>query len=179
MPKITGADRVDAMLKRMSGTEKVQFLGRALFTAGDEIKAQAQHLITQGSVSGASHQPSAPGSAPHNDTGHLKNSIIVTQPDPLRVLVSANAEYAAIHEFGGTINHPGGTPYYIDSTTGLAVFVSKNSGSRILGANLPVTKPHKITMPERPFMGPAARMKRKRVKELVGKAVSIATKRGS
>jgi phage gpG-like protein len=177
MPKITGAKAAKDRLARMGGKEKVAFVSRALFAAGEEIKAHAQKLITEGSVSGASHVPSRPGTAPHNDTGHLKNSIIVTQPDPLRVRISATAEYAAIHEFGGTINHPGGTPYFIDSATGLAVFVSKNSGSRLLGANLPVTKPHTITMPARPFMGPSARAKKKRVRELVGTAVTIATRK--
>lgn len=178
MPKISGSKGVSDRLAGLSGQKKVEFVGRALFVAGEEIKAHAAHLITEGSVSGASHVPSAPGKAPHNDTGHLKSSIIVTQPGPLRVRITANAEYAAIHEYGGTINHPGGTPYYIDSSTGLAVFVRKESGSRLLGANLPVTKPHTITLPARPFMGPTARAKKKRVRELVGQAVTIATKRG-
>ena len=56
--------------------------------------------------------------------------------------------YARIHEYGGTINHPGGTPYKI--VNGRAVFVSKARG-----AGLPVTKPHDITMPARPYITPA------------------------
>ena len=35
-----------------------------------------------------------------NDTGHLKNHIEVTQPGPLRVLVTSNAKYSAALEFG-------------------------------------------------------------------------------
>lgn len=56
--------------------------------------------------------------------------------------------YARIHEFGGTINHPGGTPYKI--VDGRAVFVSKAEG-----ADLPKTKPHPIKIPARPYIGPA------------------------
>lgn len=59
--------------------------------------------------------------------------------------VAANA---AVHELGATINHPGGTPYMI-GPGGKAVFVSKAAG-----AGLPVTKPHTIVIPPRPFMRP-------------------------
>ncbi len=57
--------------------------------------------------------------------------------------------YARIHEYGGTINHPGGTPYFIGDD-GLAKFVSKAKGG-----DLPVTKPHTITIPARPYIRPA------------------------
>jgi len=59
--------------------------------------------------------------------------------------------YARIHEYGGTIDHPGGTPYFIGDD-GLAKFVSKAKG-----AGLPVTKPHQITIPARPYIAPAIR----------------------
>lgn len=55
--------------------------------------------------------------------------------------------YARIHEFGGTIKHPGGTPYKI--VDGRAVFVSKAEG-----ADLPKTKPHDITIRARPYLRP-------------------------
>ena len=57
------------------------------------------------------------------------------------------AYIAAIQEFGAHIDHPGGTPYKI--VNGRAVFVSKAEG-----AGLPVTKPHPIVIPPRPFMRP-------------------------
>lgn len=57
--------------------------------------------------------------------------------------------YARIHEFGGTINHPGGTPYFIGKD-GKAKFVSKAKGS-----DLPRTKPHPIEIPARPYITPA------------------------
>lgn len=135
MPKITGAKGVSDRLARMGGKEKVEFVGRALFAAGEEIKAHAAHLITEGAVSGKNHVPSRPGEPPNADTGVLHSRIHVEQPGPLRVLVVADAPYAAPLEKGT---------------------------SRVAA---------------RPFMGPAARAKRKRVRELVGTAVTIATRK--
>lgn len=63
--------------------------------------------------------------------------------------VSENLDMAglgAVHEFGATINHPGGTPYFIKED-GLAQFVSKEKG-----ANLPKTKHHQINIPARSFL---------------------------
>lgn len=60
------------------------------------------------------------------------------------------AYVAAIQEFGAHIDHPGGTPYKI-GPDGRAVFVTKADG-----AGLPVTKPHLIVIPPRPFMRPTA-----------------------
>lgn len=57
-----------------------------------------------------------------------------------------NAELGAVHEFGATINHPGGTPYFIKED-GTAQFVSKDKGEK-----LPKTKPHQITIPARSFL---------------------------
>lgn len=134
MPRITGARGVDRRLAAMSGEQKVQFVGKALFVAGDEIRSYAARSITEGSVSGAKHAPSLPGEPPNADTHILDRSIEVHQGAPLKVEVSANAPYASALEFG----------------------TSK--------------------MTERPFMRPAANAKRKRVTELVGKAVSIAVR---
>jgi hypothetical protein len=56
--------------------------------------------------------------------------------------------YARIHELGGTINHPGGTPYQVIGDR--VVWVSKAKG-----AGKKTTKPHDIEMPARPYIGPA------------------------
>lgn len=61
----------------------------------------------------------------------------------------AGVPYAKIHEFGGTINHPGGTAYFVSSELGRAVFVSNASA---MADRLPRTKPHSIPMPERSYM---------------------------
>lgn len=60
----------------------------------------------------------------------------------------AGVPYAKIHEFGGTINHPGGTAYFIKEGAG-AVFVSNASA---LADRLPRTRPHAIPIPERSYM---------------------------
>lgn len=58
--------------------------------------------------------------------------------------------YARIHEYGGTIKHPGGTPYFIGED-GLAKFVSKANAR----PDMPRTKPHNIEIKARPYMRPA------------------------
>lgn len=63
------------------------------------------------------------------------------------------ADLGAVHEFGATINHPGGQPYFINKKTGLAQFVSENSiYGQLLIARKQVTKPHSITIPQRSFL---------------------------
>jgi phage gpG-like protein len=63
----------------------------------------------------------------------------------------SSVKYALIHEYGGTINHPGGTPY-ISGDGGKAIFVKKSySGDR----EVKYTKPHSIKMPARPYFEPA------------------------
>ncbi len=63
------------------------------------------------------------------------------------------ADLGAVHEFGANIKHPGGQPYYINSSTKLAVFVSKNSlFGKYLIEKGQVTKAHKIKIPARSFL---------------------------
>lgn len=57
-------------------------------------------------------------------------------------------KYALIHELGGTINHPGGTPYMIGEG-GRTVFLKKGD-PRAIGR----TKAHDIKMPARPYLKP-------------------------
>lgn len=73
-----------------------------------------------------------------SDTGTLKNSIIAGGRGAIRstsnneVVLGTNIEYAAIHNFGGEIDHPG-----TDNGFGMGIKI----------------KPHIIVMPARPFMG--------------------------
>ncbi|MEG1464784.1 MAG: phage virion morphogenesis protein [Mucinivorans sp.] len=60
----------------------------------------------------------------------------------------AKVPYARIHNQGGVIQHPGGTASRkIDNRF---VWVANN---KIAGQDLPRTKAHKITIPQRQFMG--------------------------
>jgi phage gpG-like protein len=84
-------------------------------------------------------------------SGKLMASIrpILVTIEKIRIRAgSPQVPYAQIHQEGGTINHPGGTPYFFDKKKNKAIFVSKKNG-----ANLPVTRPHKIPMPRRQYMG--------------------------
>ncbi|MGJ0508928.1 MAG: HK97-gp10 family putative phage morphogenesis protein [Methylocystis sp.] len=78
----------------------VRMVGAALFAGGDEIRAEAAHMITEGAVSGKYHVPSLPGHPPLEDTGVLRTHIETTQVAPLRVEVSSNAPYAVALEVG-------------------------------------------------------------------------------
>lgn len=89
-----------ARLKRLSGGSMDREIGKALFEGGDRIRVAAQISLTTGAVSGKFHVPSAPGSAPNQDTGTLGNNIENVQIEPLLVEVSSNASYSSALEFG-------------------------------------------------------------------------------
>jgi len=100
MPRISGREQVAIRLSRLAGEEAIRKVGAALFAGGEEIRAEASHMITEGSVSGKNHVPSAPGEPPNEDTGVLRTHIETAQVAPLKVEVSSNAPYAAALEFG-------------------------------------------------------------------------------
>ena len=62
--------------------------------------------------------------------------------------------YWKIHEFGGTIDHPGGTPYMV--INGEARFVSNATAMKYAarGRQLKRTKAHSVTIKARPYLGP-------------------------
>lgn len=67
--------------------------------------------------------------------------------------------YGLLHEYGGTIPHPGGTPY-IFVGPGRVAFISKAKAQEYeaqTGIKPKETKPHSITMPARPFLRPGLR----------------------
>lgn len=107
-----------------------------------------RHASNKGSGGAASPVGRPPG----NKTGRLSRSIVVVDrslPGRPTFVVGTNVVYARIHEFGGVIQHPGGTPYFFDKEKGRVVFVSKAKGK-----GLPVTRPHAIRMPKRPVWRP-------------------------
>ncbi|MES2289300.1 MAG: HK97 gp10 family phage protein [Pseudomonadota bacterium] len=97
-----GAAEHIARLKRLTSPEATRQIGAALYAGADRIKAKAQYLITEGSVSGKNHVPSNPGEPPNNDTGVLKNNIEAVLKEPLVAEISSNAPYAAPLEFGSS-----------------------------------------------------------------------------
>ena len=175
MVKITGMKGHKARLKKIRGASMVREVGKAIEESASYLQTEAQVSLTTGAVSGKNHKPSAPGTPPNNDSGGLANNIRVKKTGPLEAEVRSEAEYAAIQEFGGTIEHPGGTPYFMRD--GKPVFVS-NQGQGAFH-HLPKTKPHQITLPERPYMRPAAQKTRPEAVRRVMKAVKIVTGGGA
>lgn len=171
MAKLTGGNSYIRKIKG-GGPEIVKRVGAAVFAAAEQVAVDAQISLTTGAVSGAAHKPSAPGSPPNQDTGTLGNSIQTIRMPPLKAQIIADAPYAAIQEYGGVINHPGGTAYFIGNN-GLAVFVPD---SNILSTYLPRTKPHEIVLPARPYMRPALDKNRDEITANITKAVNAAMK---
>ncbi|MFD0848197.1 HK97-gp10 family putative phage morphogenesis protein [Sphingosinicella xenopeptidilytica] len=95
-----GAKAHIARLKKLSGPQMINAVGKALFHGGEIIQVEAQISITAGAVSGKNHVASSPGQPPNNDTGLLAGNIRTTQKAPLLVEVSSSAPYAAPLEFG-------------------------------------------------------------------------------
>lgn len=105
-------------------------------------------------------------------SGTLQRSIKVTASDN-RITVNAdgNIPYAKIHNEGGTINHPGGTPYIafgkkytarkrrgrIASMGESQMVFLKKDGSYPEGVKF--TQPHPIPIPKRQFIGDSPKLR--------------------
>lgn len=101
MAVIKGAKEHAARLRRMR-VETPLLVIQALYAAGQLIEIEAEHSITEGSVTGKFHVPSLPGEPPNADTRLLDTSIetAITSRTPPRVTVTSNAPYSAALEFG-------------------------------------------------------------------------------
>lgn len=77
-------------------------VGPAMHNAGEIVADRAKGSIMEGSASAGRHVPSLPGQPPNNDTKHLHDNIEVVQENPFRVLVSSNAKYSALLEYGSS-----------------------------------------------------------------------------
>lgn len=100
MPRITGRREVSARLNRLSGKEKVELVGQALFAGAELIKAEASRLVTEGAVSGKYHVPSKPGEPPNEDTGQLRSGFETERTAPLRAEFRSTAPHAVPLERG-------------------------------------------------------------------------------
>lgn len=76
----------------------------------------------------------------------------------------SNVQLGILHEFGGTINHPGGTPYIIDDN-GQAKFIPERSAT----PSTKRTKPHKINIPPRSWLRMPLETKKNQIMALMGK----------
>lgn len=102
MVRITGDRKHAERLKRLASAHTSRLVTQGLFAAGKEIELEAERSITEGSVSGKGHVPSAPGSPPNADTRLLDTSIdtVVVGESPPKVHVVSSAPYSAALEFG-------------------------------------------------------------------------------
>ncbi len=81
------------------------------------------------------------------DTGALKQSWFVKSEIVAMGIIAklaTRSKYARIHQYGGTINHPGGTPYIV--TEQGTVFMRKDGN---YPPQVKFTKPHSIKIPKR------------------------------
>uniref|UniRef100_UPI0032169844 phage virion morphogenesis protein n=1 Tax=uncultured Draconibacterium sp. TaxID=1573823 RepID=UPI0032169844 len=87
-------------------------------------------------------------------SGALRRDIRVRRTTKTYAVVGTSLPHANIHNQGGTINHPGGTPFFVNDE-GDTVFVSRvvaNAYEAKTGRRMRRTKPHRINMPQRQFM---------------------------
>lgn len=98
--KLSGGDVHLMRLTKAGGPELARRVSQALYVGGDAVRVEAQTSITEGAVSGKHHVPSKPGEPPNADTHHLSDRIETTQPEPLTVHVTSNADYGGYLERG-------------------------------------------------------------------------------
>jgi phage gpG-like protein len=147
------AEMVAAADRALEAT--AEFVGREV----RKSLKQYQNVIGKTPTGRNVYRSSPPGTPPGWRTGRLARSITTRRAGALRYQIGTNLEYAAIHEFGGTINHPGGTAFMSvgNSRIGAVVFVSNKAAKEMekaTGQKLRRTAPHTISMPKRPFLIP-------------------------
>ena len=85
----------------------------------------------------------------------LFSQIEIRETSQNQISISTNVKknYAVIHQFGGTIHHPGGTPFFIDYAHKLHFF-SKQKAKELeaKGRKVRYTKAHTIIIPPRPYI---------------------------
>jgi phage gpG-like protein len=153
---VTITDNSGAFLARL--TEAVDGSGGGLDAATQFLAGKITESMYLSGAGGVPNDtptklqpPSAPGTPPSVKTGRLANSFTNARVGTLRWAAGTNVEYAKIHEFGGVINHPGGTAYIM---VGGRFQPVRNENAKPW---MKRTKPHAINMPARPFMRPALR----------------------
>lgn len=124
-----------------------------------KIKVQSLSLMLEGYIK----TQKLNGQVLNRITGALSRSIfqkVVASVGSVMgfVFSSGDVKYAAIHEYGGTIQSPGGTAYMMKED-GMAQFVSNAAAT----ADMPRTQPHTIHMPERSYMRSSLRDKQNEI----------------
>lgn len=94
--------KFNQLLDSFAGPRLKKEISAALYVGADDVRARYRRKITDGSISGANHVPSAPGEPPNNDTGFLISSAETVQIDWNHAEVRVRAPYAVALEFGNS-----------------------------------------------------------------------------
>lgn len=100
MAKVKGLGQRTKRMRHIGGERAHKRRMAMLYSLGQRIELTAELSITQGSISGKDHVPSAPGEPPNADTRLLDGSIETTFAGEDTVHVTSNAPYSAALEFG-------------------------------------------------------------------------------
>ncbi len=98
-------------------------------------------------------------------TGRLRRSIRVSRLSFKSFTISTDVPYAPAHNEGLTIDHPGGTAYFFKK--GKIVWVSNKAAKN---KRFKRTKPHKIPIPKRKFIG-RSKLLDDRITKLITKSI--------
>lgn len=165
---------------------------QAASVAAEEFVAQNFRRESFGSKRWKARKKKDSGRRLLTKTGTLRRSLNFSTRGN-RVVISSPVAYANIHNQGGTIQHPGGTPYI---TTGKAsrargararlrnfgtkrVQFLKKDGSYPAGVRF--TEPHPIPIPKRQFIGDSPRLRallRREIQATLRKHIKEEIKKG-
>jgi len=140
-----------AIIRNFKAIGRVSGAGTGLFDGGDQQWTPlARSTIQKYKKLGFDPQPKLYRS------GFMFEHIEVNPSMPSAISITANSPYARIHQLGGVINHPGGTPYVLIKSRKQmnAKFINLATAKKREAKGQPVfyTKPHKITIPARPYI---------------------------
>lgn len=108
-------------------------------------------------------------------SGRLRRSIRVLRRTSDSVSVGSEVPYAAIHNYGGEVQHPG-SPYIV--VAGKAVWLKRETAKarKAAGKYVKTSKPHSIRIPQRQFLGDSHEL-RQRIVKVISKRVEHVLKR--
>jgi phage gpG-like protein len=123
--------------------------GTGIFSGGTQKwEALAQSTIRAYKKKGYELKPTL-----HRSTRGMESTIETRPNNKHSIITTSNSPYAAVHQFGATIMHPGGTPYII-ADIGRALFISNKKARELESRQWEVrrTQPHPIDIPARPWL---------------------------
>lgn len=105
------------------------------------------------------------------EPARIRIGVLASSRSKGKVSLSQLVKYASIHEYGGVINHPGGTSYGFKTKSDIAKgkirFLKKGRGAMELG----VTGPHKIKIPERSYLRGTLDVHSREIRDFVVRAL--------